>query len=307
VQKTVFAVKFFIFIAVIVFFILHFIMPQYTTEYSASIIDKYQRLSSIDTPKIILVGDSSVAFGFDSEKIQAAFNMPVVNFGLHAGLGQTFHTEMIKKHIKPGDIVVIAPITFYYASAGIRDSVLAWVTIENHYYLWEGISFENYKDMLLAYPAYLKRAIKLFITNKGNKPVEGPFARASFNEYGDVIFPRPECIMTEEDYRYFTYPDLSQAMQIYWNNYSKYVKNKKATLFMASPPISIAIPEAGLESLQHQLEEHLDFPMISCLTDYVYPFEYFYDIVSHLNDFGKEVRTEQFIIDLDDAIKKHYK
>jgi hypothetical protein len=282
-------------------------MPQYTTEYNASIIGKYNRLKNIDTPKIILVGDSNVAFGFDSEKIQTAFNMPVVNFGLHAGLGQTFHTEMIKKHINEGDIVVIAPLTFNDNSDRIRDNVLAWVTIENHYHLWNGISSENYKDMLFAFPSYLKKAIKLFLTNRGNKPIEDIYSLASFNEYGDVIFPRPECTMSEENYEYFTSTALSQTMQIYWNNYNRYVTDKKATLFMSSPPIPIVITKAELESLQNQLEERLDFPMISHLTDYVYPFEYYFDVVGHLNDFGRAVRTEQFISDLSNAVKKQDK
>jgi hypothetical protein len=303
-KKAVFAVKFLIFVAIMIFLILYFIMPQYTTEYSASIIDKYHRLRSIDEPKIILVGDSNVAFGFDSEKIQAAFNMPVVNFGLHAGLGQTFYSEMVKKLINEGDIVVIIPIPYYDDTARIWDHVLAWVTIENHYYLWGGISSENYKDMLLAYPAYLKKAIKLFITNRGNKPVEGAYARAAFNEYGDNIFPRPEPIMTEDSSTTLFSPDLSQAIQTYWNNYNRYVTNKKAVLFMSSPPISMAVPEAELESLQQQLEELLDIPMISRLVDYVYPFEYSFDLTGHLNDFGKEVRTEQFISDLSNAVNR---
>jgi hypothetical protein len=278
-------------------------MPQYSTEYNASIIDKYNRLRAINEPKIILVGDSNVAFGLDSEKIRQAFNMPVVNFGLHRGLGQTFHSDMIKKHLKEGDIVVIAPAG-YEGTDTVSDCVLAWTAIENYYSLWSGISVKNYKDMLFAYPAYLKRAVWQFIKNEGNKPIEGTaYARAAFNEYGDNVFPRPECIFDEERYSSYVYSsNLSQQMRQYWNNYNKYVLSKGAVLYMSCPPILSETLSTDLQFLQNQLNEDLDFPMISQLEDYVYPLEYFYNTSFHLNETGKALRTEQFINDLKIAV-----
>ena len=68
---------------------------QYLNNYQASVIDKIQRLESIKEPKIILVGNSNVAFGINSKMIEDALGMPVVNLGLHGAMGNTFHENMI--------------------------------------------------------------------------------------------------------------------------------------------------------------------------------------------------------------------
>ena len=53
-------------------------------------IDKHQRLSSIQESKVVLVGGSNLPFGIKSPLIEEALGMPVVNMGLHAGLGMNF-------------------------------------------------------------------------------------------------------------------------------------------------------------------------------------------------------------------------
>ena len=57
------------------------------SNYMSAIIDKHERINKIKTPKIILAGGSNVAFGINSEEIEEAFSVPVVNMGLDAGLG----------------------------------------------------------------------------------------------------------------------------------------------------------------------------------------------------------------------------
>lgn len=79
-----FILKCFLFLALTIGFLLH-LSPQYLGNYQASLIDKVERLESIQEPKIVLIGDSNLAFGIDSERIEEAFGMPVVNMGLHGG------------------------------------------------------------------------------------------------------------------------------------------------------------------------------------------------------------------------------
>jgi len=54
---------------------------QYSNSYTASIIDKVNRIESINEPKIILVGNSNAAFGFNSEKLLeiSNFSKRVIN------------------------------------------------------------------------------------------------------------------------------------------------------------------------------------------------------------------------------------
>lgn len=129
------------------------IMPQYSGGYNAALIDKVERLRSIDGPKIVLIGDSNLAFGIDSKKIEEALDMPVVNMGLHAGLGLAFHEEMAKLNVCKGDIYIICHSS-YTDSGGIADKVLAWNTIENHFGLWKILRARDIYPMIKAYPIY---------------------------------------------------------------------------------------------------------------------------------------------------------
>ena len=78
-KKTVgFLLKAALVFCLVVGFVFGIVMPQYRYNYNASLIDKEARLKSLDEPKIVLVGDSNVAFGFNSQMLEEAMGMPVV-------------------------------------------------------------------------------------------------------------------------------------------------------------------------------------------------------------------------------------
>lgn len=89
-------------ISIIASFDYFIIGRQYNDNYDAVLIDKVDRLKSINEPKIILVGDSNVAFGMNSKKIEEELGMPVVNLGLHGALGNAFHEQIAKLNIGGG-------------------------------------------------------------------------------------------------------------------------------------------------------------------------------------------------------------
>ena len=108
---------------------------QYQEDYNASLIDKVARLKNINGPKIILVGNSNLAFGINSPMIERAFGMPIVNLGLHGGLGNAFHEYIAKLNIHSGDIIIVCHSNFSDDDK-IDDIALAWITVEYHKDLW---------------------------------------------------------------------------------------------------------------------------------------------------------------------------
>lgn len=60
------------------------------------------------SPKIVLLGGSAMAFSIDSSVIEEMCGMPVINLGLHAGLPFRFCLESVSRHVKKGDVVVVA-------------------------------------------------------------------------------------------------------------------------------------------------------------------------------------------------------
>lgn len=303
-ENFVFFIKLCVFILILALFVFGIVMPQYATDYTAALADKYERLASVEEPKIILIGDSNVAFGFNSEMIQDAFDMPVVNFGLHGGLGVAFHSDIAKSQISEGDIVIIAPCS-YHDELELGNPLLAWMAVENNLFMLRNMPVQAVTELVKAFPTYLKRALTRWTDNEGNLPLgeESPYRRCAFNLFGDYALTRSECTMVDGNYgAYFDSKELAEYVQDYWNDYNEFVESKGARLYMSCPPIlELTLyndSEKILADLQMQLETGLSFPTISKLTDYVYPLEYFYDTGFHLNDRGKAIRTKQLISDL---------
>ena len=81
-KKVLFFGKLFIVTLLLFVFCFGVVMPQYTGNYQASMVDKAARLRSVEGPKIVLIGNSNMAFGMDSQMLDEAFSIPVVNMAV---------------------------------------------------------------------------------------------------------------------------------------------------------------------------------------------------------------------------------
>ncbi|MBD5548918.1 MAG: RuvX/YqgF family protein [Lachnospiraceae bacterium] len=294
-----FIIKCFLFLGIVVAFLLY-LSPQYLGNYQASLIDKVERLESIEGPKIVLIGDSNLAFGIDSEKIEETFGMPVVNMGLHGGLGNVFHEEMAKLNVDEGDLYIVCHCR-YSDDDRIENEDLAWITIEDHPRLWQILRTEDYLPMFEAYPVYLKKCIALWLEDSGNQMDKGVYSRKAFNEYGDIEWRDrgQEYIFKDGD---IFVPLISDNVCERLNELNGYLEERGATLLIAGYPITLidSTPSADLYvEFQNELEEKLDAPVISNYTDYFFPEGYFLNTEYHLNNIGKRARTNQLIADIE--------
>lgn len=293
-----FVMKCFLFMGMAAGFLLY-LSPQYLGNYQASLIDKVERLEGIEEPKIVLIGDSNLAFGIDSERIEEAFGMPVVNMGLHGGLGNAFHEEMAKLNVHEGDLYIVCHCS-YSDDGRIGNEELAWITIEDHFGLWKILRTEDYLPMLKAYPVYLKKCIHLWLEDSGNQIDKGVYSRKAFNEYGDIEWRDrgQEYLFKEGD---IFVPQISDNVCERLNELNGYLKERGAALVIAAYPITLidSTPSADLyREFQGELEAKLDAPVISDYTDYFYPEGYFLNTEYHLNTIGKRARTNQLIADV---------
>lgn len=271
--------------------------PQFGGEYTGVISHKIERAESIDEPKIVLVGNSNLAFGIDSKRIEEALDMPVVNMGGHGGLGNEFHINMGKNGIGEGDIVVVA-MTSYGDKGGLTPD-LAWIAIENHG-LWDLIPEDDRYEVLKAYPHYAFRTLGRWITGTGNKPNEGVYSIESFNEYGDIVYVRDTS--PQANYAGVSLPpELGETVELV-NEYAAWCAERGATCVVAAYPVITnekTPPDAeAFDTFTVELTEALNCPVISDFKDYFLDCHYFYDTVYHLNDEGVAIRTEQLIEDL---------
>ena len=286
---------------------IYIIGPQYTQDYNAALIDKVARLKSISTPKIILVGNSNVSFGFISPMIEEILKMPVVNLGLHGGLGNAFHENIAKLNINSGDLIIVCHSDFN-DNDSISDVQLAWTTLEYHKELWESMRPKDCRDIILGWPNYWFNALLRLVRGQGNKePSEPtPYARKNFNEQGDII-ARPD---NEKKFVFAStsvkVPSINNICIDRLNELNKYVNLKGAVLAVAGYPIGAGKymtkeMEKAFDDFQENLKEKLDCPVISDYKDYFMPYDLFYNTNLHLSQEGARVRTIQLINDIKKA------
>ena len=183
-----------LFILVLIFSFLQFILllticPQYTHEYTASFIDKINRLESINEPKIILVSNSNLAFGIQSDLIESQFGMPVVNLGFHGGLGNAFHERMSLFNLREGDIIIISHLE-YADDDTILDPELALLSVENYFHYWKIFRLKDYPLIIGTLPKYTYKCLIRFVTKADKEPaVANCYTRSAFNKYGDNTTP----------------------------------------------------------------------------------------------------------------------
>lgn len=285
--------------SLILFFLLY-LSPQYAGNYQASLLDKTARLKSTDIPKIVLIGNSNLAFGMNSEELEKEFQMPVVNMGLHGGLGNAFQEKSSLLNVQKGDIYIICHST-YSDDGTIIDPDLAWITIENHFSLWKALCHEDMKPMFYAYPAYLKRCLSLWLENSGNHDYGNDvYTRSAFNEYGDIEWPD-----NGQVYEFkpgdIALPQISENVVLRLNELNTYLTDQGATLLLAGYPIADTFDRPSDEmylTFQQELTDKMDAPVISDYINYIYPENLFYDTAYHLNNTSKKARTQQLIDDL---------
>lgn len=288
---------------------MNYIAPQYEQGYNASLLDKVERLKNLPGKRIVLIGNSNVSFGFQSDLIEKAYDMPVVNMGLHGGLGNAFHEKMATLSVHKGDIYVICHHTF--ADEGkIDDIELAWITLENHYDLYSLADKKDYPLLALGFPSYMKKAGVLWgmgLFNKEaaknyNADTDACYSRDAFNEYGDVAYERKEGNFVFKEQQL---PQINEECVNRLNKLNAYLESKGATMVVAGYPIGdgeFTPDREDFIAFQKQLQEELDCQVISDYTDYFYDYSYFYNSFLHLTTKGAEMRTKQLIEDLQKVI-----
>lgn len=294
-------VSFFIFIIMVLHY--NIVGSQYDKSYVAALIEKVDRLKSIDKPKIVLVGNSNLAFGICSEEIEKELKMPVVNLGLHGSLGNAFHERVAKLGIKKDDIVIVCH-TNYDDESTILNYPLAWITYDCHKEFLKLFGIKDYWNLFCSCPDYLRESFYRWKYGEQNENL-GVYSRSSFNKYGDIVY-RPlsgkhsaDVIFAEDGGEI---PGINNTCIKRLNRLNKYCIAHEATLLLAGYPIAYGeyteYTKSDFQFFQEKIEKKIDCEVISNFTDYFFPYDYFYDTKYHLTEEGAKVRTKQLIMDL---------
>ena len=280
------------------------ITPEFKHDYSASLIDKDNRAKSIDSPKIILVGNSNVCYGFRCDIIEEELGYEVVNMGL----GTFINPETIERvgllNVNKGDIIVDCPTAFDIGYGGF-DPIGMWTIIENNFALWKYIPPRHWPEMIMAFPTYMSRCFQRYDNEAtGNDDVF--LGRKYFDKYGDNIYCDyyDNSVTLEDDEEAFVYAEATDDFVNRVNTLNKRVIERGGTLVVAGYPLIYKNTHPEREEyhrFNEKLSEKLDCQVISDYYDYLYPEELFYDSHLHLGTEGSRLRTMQLVNDLRNA------
>ena len=295
-----------IFPVVTVFSVAFLSSPEFDESFVGALDEKLERLAEIDEDKLVIIGGSSAAFGYDSAIIEKYLDMPVVNLGLYAALGTKLMLDLSKDSICEGDIVVIAPeldaqtLSLYFsASTTLR-------ALDGSPKYLSRIPKEHRVSLLGASWSFAaeKLSYKLF----GGAEYDGVYSAKSFNDYGDIGVYR--AANTMHQYYDPNLPILLDGSIIdgdfvdYLNDYIAYVKSVGATVYFEFCPMNrLAISEEtssyeAMSAFQELVENTFDCEVVGYVEDYIYDEGYFYDSNFHLNSAGVVKHTVNVTRDL---------
>lgn len=268
---------------------------QFMGGYDAALIDKSERLKSITGNKIVLIGNSNLAFGMDSEMLEQKVGMPVVNMGLSGGLGNEFNESFINFGCSSGDIVIICHTNFADDDK-IQSVEEAWSVLEWHEEFWKAsVRKQDILPLIEAWPRYMHSAFLGWLGGGKGNDVEGMggYARGWFNEYGDIgIFRKGRMVFQEGG---VGVPEINDTCVDRINRLNSRLNEQGVTLLVAAYPIAYGefTPDAEIyDQFECELRERLECEVISHYTDYFLPYEDFFDTAVHLTSEGAKKRTE---------------
>jgi len=277
------------------------IPAQYSNTFLGEMAVKFDRLTSVEEPKVVVVGGSSVAFGLDSAALEEAVGRPVVNYGLYATLGTKYMIDTSKAGIGEGDIVILAPETDPQTLSLYFNAEAVWQSLDQDMSMLRYVPYDNWGRLGGGLWNFAKAKYGYWKEENAPNP-EGIYTFSSFNEYGDIIYPREFNIMVGDfdPSQILTLDDslLDTEFIDYVNDYAAWCERKGATLYYSFSPMNAAAlaegtTEESILAYYAALADALDCGMCSDIRDYIMDAEYFYDTNFHLNDTGVQVRTHR--------------
>lgn len=263
-------------------------------------LDKKEAVKRIEVQKVLLVGGSNTAFGFDSKEIEEALERPVVNMGLHAGLGLNFIMKDALRDVSPGDVVILSPE--YQQFKGMFYGRVELLMLVNDVapdakeVMSQNDWWELRSDIPIYTGAWYWRVLKQSIVGP-QKASNTSYSREAYNSYGDVVAHHGSKARGVPIRKLGGAPneDYIAEMAVFRDK----VREKGATFLFAYPPYpknSFEQSMPFINAFDSLLYKHLSpQEILGTAADNAFNDSLFFNSVYHLTQQGKYVRTQQLI------------
>lgn len=264
---------------------------------------KRKMLEQKESPRIIFQGGSNVAFGIDSKTISDSLHLPVVNSGLHAGLGLKYIMDSSFSLYRKDDVLVIMPEYEHFFGKGAYGEE---ITLGYLPYIGTLSDFRNlnYCQFAVVSKGFVQMTLRNILDAcKGKSVTEDKFvySKSGFNEWGDEIshwYKKRDIEPAVES----PLPELNTAYIDYFATQIAELRKRGVNIVLLPPATSAA----NVKMNQNKLEELTamfslkNIPFSAPCNLFGYDSTYIYNTLYHLNKSGVSVNTYHVI----SALKK---
>ena len=273
--------------------------------------------------KIIFIGCSNLIFGLHADSLSRRVGLPVVNYGLFAGIGLDYAADRAAEIVGPGDIVILAPehVNWWHAGphpTGYREDWLCYLAAERaagkegtNLFTLERARRGCTQVRRALHDRFM--AIDLGRSSRAAVPF-GPYDVEAIGTDGQLRFPRPRSVgFAFED------PPSSPKVLNYTDSWAVDVLarlpqlcRQRGATFAVMPPFRLA-QEGSARSvflLDHErrwLGEAVARGAVQLLApgETVLAPEFGYDSEYHLNDLGVAIMEKRLVAALASLLGAH--
>lgn len=268
---------------------------------------KRERLAMTPGSRIILVGGSNLKYGVDSPRLERAIGRPVVNMGLHAGLGIVYSLNYVRRHVRPGDCVVACPEFANFDDDGSCYGREVLVSMLTDIRPPESVDlpFVGWLHHHLSVPTLgAKKVLRVLKLRPGPTPEDVN----QWNKQGDytahwsceksLLAPLNQKGRIGDTYK------LPKAMVAYLIKVTNDVKDRGGRFILLPPAYRRAAylkDKAYYDALQRDLQEK-GIGFVKPIERYTFEEGLMYDTAYHLNGRGVELRTNLLAEDISEVL-----
>jgi hypothetical protein len=272
--------------------------------------------------KLIIAGGSSTLFGIDAESASKSLAMPVINFGLHAGLRLERILEIVGSVVEHGDLLVLPLEPPYYdcnsqLNSGHVTNIIGW-----DHEAWKEMSYSEKLDFVsLVSPTLLSQMLVAEILKKlhpasisdrlnsldsslvlsrfrsRKAPSIFEYSAYNLNSHGDI--QRTEGSKFKgQGYDVNSPGHVCDKTAKMLSGFVGRMKKRGVRVYFANIPYIAT--KVDLDTLRKgELNFLNEFIPIGCFidnrVDLIFDKKYFFNTDLHLNSEGRALRTDAFI------------
>lgn len=287
-------------LVLLLFSILSIFLPATPKATKSHLFAKSQKDSLLvytNSPRIIFVGGSNIAFGINSNIVKSELNLNPINTGYNAGIGLTYMMENTIDKVKEGDIIVLAPeYQFFFGDElyGGLPLIITLLDVPNGFKT--KLRTLNYMKLIKFFPEFVLSKYK--ITNYLIEPnlSKEIYGKQSFNEFGDSY--RHWYLENEVGFHYqFLKNEFNSSAIDYILEFQEEINARGGHLLITFPGIN-STSYTNLENEIDQVYNELlnnNFDVVGKPNDFVYSDSLKFNSPYHPNKKGSIIRTETLI------------